>query len=110
VRVDGVRPVISQLRVRGGSITYRLSEAAHVTVRLQRKVGRRWRVVRVLHQNGVAGKNRLVPNARARAAKRKPKRVRYRAEATAVDAVGNRSATVRLKVSAAAAKKLRRRR
>ena len=46
------------------------------------------------------------PNARARAAKRKPKRLRYRAEATAVDAVGNRSATVRLKVSAAAAKKL----
>ena len=46
----------------------------------------------------------------AQASKRKPKRVRYRAEAVAVDAVGNRSTTVRLKVSAAAAKKLRRRR
>jgi hypothetical protein len=109
VRVDGVRPVISQLRIRGATITYRLSEAARVTIRLQRKMGRRWRVVRVLHQDGVAGKNRLGPSARARAAKRKPKRPRYRAEATAVDAVGNRSATVRLKVSAAAAKKLRRR-
>ena len=111
VRVDGVRPVLSQLRVRNGTITYRLSEAARVTIRLQRLVGRRWRAVRTLQQNGVAGKNRLTPNAaRARAAKRKQKRVRYRAEAMAVDAVGNRSATVRLKVSAAAAKKLRRRR
>jgi len=109
VRVDGVRPVISQLRVRGGAITYRLSEAARVTVRLQRLVRRRWRPVRTLQQDGVAGKNRLVPKRTARASKRRPKRVRYRAEAVAVDAVGNRSATVRLKVSAAAAKKLRRR-
>jgi PKD domain len=111
VRVDGVRPVISRLRVWNGTITYRLSEAARVTVRLERLVGRRWRAVRTLRQNGVAGKNRLRPKAaRARASKKKTKRVRYRAEAVAVDAVGNRSATVRLKVSAAAAKKLRRRR
>ena len=110
VRVDGVRPVISQLRVRGGVITYRLSEAAHVTIRLQRLVRKRWRAVRKLQQNGVAGKNRLVPRATASASRRKPKRVRYRAEAVAVDTVGNRSATVRLRVSAAAAKKLRRRR
>ena len=48
VRVDGVRPVISRLRVRGGSITYRLSEAARVTIRLQRLVGRHWRAVRKL--------------------------------------------------------------
>ena len=109
VRVDGVWPVITQLRVRGGSITYRLSEPARVTIRLQRLVGRRWRGVRMLQQNGVAGKNRLRPNATARASKRRPKRARYRAEAVAVDAVGNRSAPVRLKVSAAVAKKLRRR-
>jgi hypothetical protein len=109
VRVDGVRPVLTQLRVRGSSITYRLSEPARVTIRLQRRVGRRWRGVRTLMQNGVAGRNRLRPNAKARASKRKPKRVRYRAEAVAVDAVGNRSAPVRLKVSAAAAKRLRRR-
>jgi sugar lactone lactonase YvrE len=111
VRVDGVRPVISQLRVRGGTITYRLSEPARVTIRLQRLVHRRWRAVRTLRQDGVAGRNRLSPNAaRARASKKKRKLVRYRAEAVAVDAVGNRSATVRLKVSAAAAKKLRRHR
>jgi ribosomal protein L28 len=110
LRVDGLRPVLSQLRVRGGTIAYRLSEAARVTIRLQRLVHRRWRAVRTLQQNGEAGKNRLTPNARAHAAKRRTKRVRYRAEAVAVDAVGNRSATVRLKVSAAAAKKLRRHR
>jgi hypothetical protein len=109
VRVDGVRPVLTQLRVRNGTITYRLSEPARVTIRLQRLVRRRWRGVRTLAQNGVAGKNRLRPNAKARASKRRPKRVRYRAEAVAVDAVGNRSAPVRLRVSAAAAKKLRRR-
>jgi hypothetical protein len=102
--------VLSQLHVSGSSITYRLSEAAHVTVRLQRLVGRHWRAVRTLQQDGVAGKNRLRPNARAHASRRKAKKVRYRAEAVAVDGVGNRSATVRLKVSAAAAKKLRRRR
>ena len=109
VRVDGVRPVISQLRVRGGTITYRLSEAARVTIKLQRLVRKRWRAVRTLQQDGVAGRNRLAPTARARASKRKATRVRYRAEAVAVDAVGNRSAPVRLRVSAAAAKKLRRR-
>jgi hypothetical protein len=66
--------------------------------------------VRTLRQNGKAGTNRLKPLSRARASKKKKKaRVRYRAQAYAVDAVGNRSSTVRLKVSAAAAKKLRRR-
>jgi hypothetical protein len=110
VRVDGVRPVISQLRVRGATITYRLSEPAHMTIRLQRRAGRRWRLVRTLQQNGVAGRNRLTPRVAARASKKRTKKVRYRAEAVAVDAVGNRSRTVRLKVSAAAAKKLRRRR
>jgi PKD domain len=110
VRVDGVRPVISQLKLKGSSVSYRLSEPARVTIHLQRKVGRRWRMVRTLEQNGVAGKNRLTPLARARVAKKKAKRARYRAEAFAVDAVGNRSTTLRQRVSAAAARKLRRRR
>ena len=108
VRIDSIRPVISALRVRGSTITYRLSEAARVTVRLQRLRGRRWRVLRTLRQDGVAGKNRLRARPRASAARRAP-RVRYRAEAVAVDVVGNRSAPVRLRVSAAAAKRLRRR-
>jgi len=109
VRVDSIRPVISALRIRGTLITYRLSEDARVTIKLQRKVRKRWRAVRTLRQDGKAGKNRLRVNPRARAAMRKPKRVRYRVQAYAVDVVGNRSAPVRLRVSAAAAKKLRRR-
>ena len=108
VRVDSIRPVISALRVRGSTITYRLSEAARVTVQLQRRKGGRWRPVRTLRQDGVAGKNVLRAQPRARAARRAP-RVRYRAEAVAVDVVGNRSAPIRLRVSAAAAKRLRRR-
>jgi hypothetical protein len=109
VRVDSIRPVISALAVRGSTITYRLSEPARVRIQLQRLVGRRWRVVRTLHQDGAAGRNRLRAGTRARAAAKRRKRVRYRAEAFAVDAVGNRSAPVRLRVSAAAAKRLRRR-
>jgi hypothetical protein len=110
VRVDSIRPVIGGLAVRGSTIAYRLSEDAQVTIKLQRLVGRRWRAVRTLRQSGRAGKNRLKANATARASKKKrKKRVRYRAEAVAVDVVGNRSAAVRLRVSAKAAKRLRRR-
>ena len=110
VRVDSIAPVISALAVRGSTIRYRLSEDARVTIQLQRRVGRRWRAVRTLRQDGRAGKNKLRANSRARASKKRGKRVRYRAEAVAVDVVGNRSARVRLRVSAAAAKRLRRRR
>jgi hypothetical protein len=80
-----------------------------VTIRLQRLARKRWRVVRTLRDDGVAGRNVLRTIARARVAKRQ-RRVRYRAQAFAIDAVGNRSATVRLRVSAAAARKLRTRR
>jgi hypothetical protein len=108
VAVDSIRPVLSALRVRGLTITYRLSEAARVTIQLQRRVRKRWRVMRTLRQNGVAGRNTLRVPAKARASKRQ-RRVRYRAQAFAVDAVSNRSSVVRLRVSAAAARKLRRR-
>jgi hypothetical protein len=109
IRVDSIAPVISALAVRGSTITYRLSEDARVTIQLQRRVGKRWRAVRTLRQDGRTGKNRLRASSRARASKKRRKRVRYRAEALAVDVVGNRSAPVRLRVSAAAAKRLRRR-
>jgi hypothetical protein len=98
--------VITGLTVRRSTITYRLSERARVTMRLQRQRGRRWRVVRVLRQNGVAGMNRLRAHSRARVASRRP-RVRYRAEAVAVDTVGNRSRPARLRLSAKAATRLR---
>ena len=104
--VDSIRPVLSVLAVRGTRITYRLSERARVTIQLQRLARKRWRVVRTLRHDGVAGRNVLRTLARARVAKRQ-RRVRYRARAFAVDAVGNRSATVRLRVSAAVARKLR---
>jgi sugar lactone lactonase YvrE len=108
VRVDGIRPVLSALKIRRTTITYRLSEPARVTVRLQRFARKRWRAVRTLRQKGVTGRNRLRVRPRARAAKR-ARRVRYRAEAYAVDSVGNRSTRVRLRVSAATAQRLRRR-
>jgi hypothetical protein len=107
VRVDSIRPVLSGLVIRGSTITYRLSEAARVKIQLQRKVRRRRRAIGTLRQNGVAGRNRLRVSSRASASKRR-RRVRYRAQAFAVDAVGNRSAVVRLRVSAAAARRLRR--
>lgn len=106
VSVDSIRPVISGLAVRGSTITYRLSEPARVTIELQQKKGKRWRRIRVLRQHGVAGKNRLRARNRARATKH-PVRVRYRVEAIAVDEVGNRSRPARLRLSAAAAKRLR---
>ena len=108
VSVDSIPPVITALTVRGSTISYRLSEPARVTIKLQRRVGRRWRKLRVLRQNGVAGSNRLRARSRARAATRQP-RVRYRAEATAVDSVGNRSKPTRLRLSARAAMRLRQR-
>jgi len=109
VSVDSIRPVIAGLTVRGSVITYRLSEPARVTIKLQRKSGKRWRRFRLLRQNGVAGRNRLRARSRARAASRRS-RVRYRAEAVAVDAVGNRSRPARLRLSARAASRLRVRR
>jgi sugar lactone lactonase YvrE len=106
VSIDSIRPVIGGLTVRGSTITYRLSERARVTIQLQQRKGRGWRTIRVLRQDGAAGKNRLRAQRRARAARR-TRRVRYRAEAIAVDLVGNRSRPARLRLSAAAAKRLK---
>jgi PKD domain len=108
VRVDALRPVISALAIRRRAITYRLSEPARMTIRLQRLVRRHWRAVRTFRQRGVTGRNRIRLRARAGAARR-AKRVRYRVEGYAVDAVGNRSVRVRRRVSAATAERLRRR-
>jgi hypothetical protein len=107
VSVDSIAPVITGLRVRGSTIIYHLSEPARVAVRVQRRKGKRWRTVRVLRQDGVTGKNRLRARRRASAAKR-VRRARFRAEAVAVDALGNRSNPARLRLSAKAAKRLRR--
>ena len=82
--------MITGLTVRGSTITYRLSEPARVTILLQRRQGKRWRKLRVLRQDGVAGRNRLRASSRAR--------------------VGNRSKPARLRLSARAAMRLRHRR
>src|SRR4029453_1773269 len=105
VRVDTIRPVLSSLAVPRRPITYRLSEPARVRIQLQRRVKGRWRAVRTLRQKGVAGKNRLRIGVHPPAAGG-TRRVRYRAEASAVDAVGTRSRLVRLRVSAAAARRI----
>jgi PKD domain-containing protein len=110
VMVDSIAPVIRGLRIHGSMITYRLSEAARVTVQLQSQKRRRWRTVRVLRQDGRAGKNRLRASSSARASKKRRSRIRYRVEAIAVDLVGNRSKPTRIRVSAKAAKRLRHRR
>ena len=109
VRVDGIRPVLSALIVRGTSVSYRLSEPARVRISLQRLVRKRWRTVRVIRHDGVAGLNRIKPRTRAHAARKRRPAPRYRAEALAVDLVGNRSLPVRRRVSVAAANRLRRR-
>jgi hypothetical protein len=101
--------VISALIVRGTSVSYRLSEPARVTISLQRLVRKRWRTVRVIRHDGAAGKNRVKPRTRARATRKRRPVPRYRAEALAVDVVGNRSLPVRRRVSVAAANRLRRR-
>ena len=103
------RADIWAIRERTGLFGGRTSEPARVTILLQRRQGKRWRKLRVLRQDGVAGRNRLRASSRARAAKHRI-RVRYRAEATAVDAVGNRSKPARLRLSARAAMRLRHRR
>ncbi len=108
--VDSIRPVISGLRVRGSIIIYRLSERARVTIQLQQLKRKRWRTIRALRQNGVAGKNRLRASRRRASAAKRSRRIRYRVQAVAVDAVGNRSRPVRLRLSAKAAKRLRQRR
>jgi hypothetical protein len=108
VRVDSIRPVLSALTVHRRSITYRLSEPARVKIQLQRRANGRWRAVRTLRQKGVTGKNRLRIGVHARGAG-PTRRLRYRAEAYAVDAVGNRSRPVRLRVSASAARRIQRR-
>jgi PKD domain len=112
VIVDSIAPVITGLKLRGPWISYHLSEPARVVLRLQRRKGKRWRTVRVLRQEGAPGKNRLRARRRAGAAKRtrRVRRPRFRAEAIAVDAVGNRSKRARLRLSAKAAKRLRLRR
>jgi Ca2+-binding RTX toxin-like protein len=78
---DHTPPVLSGLKVKGKTLSYRLSERATVTFRLQRKAGRKWKTPRTLSRAGVAGPNKL----------RLGRRGSYRVTAAATDAAGNKS-------------------
>jgi hypothetical protein len=85
---DRVAPALSRLRLRRakGVLRFRLSEAATVRVRVERRRGRRFRPATAAKRSaGEAGANRVkVATKRLRAG-------RYRLVVTAVDAAGNRS-------------------
>jgi Ca2+-binding RTX toxin-like protein len=88
---DTAAPVISALKRRGGRIVFRSSEKARVSVLIARDRGRRsskrFRTVRTLGRDAIAGQNRVrLP--------RGLKAGRYRALVVATDAAGNRSKKV----------------
>jgi hypothetical protein len=83
-----VAPSIERLRVAGGSVRLRLSEAATLRIRLDRAKNGHYRKVRTLRRAGKAGRNVLSLG-------RTPAAGRYRVTVVAVDADGNRSAAKR---------------
>jgi hypothetical protein len=90
---DTLAPVISGFRARRARVSYRISEKAGVTVRVQRRLsGRRarFRTLGSVKRSAVKGANRLRLSRRIRAKLARPGR--YRAVIVAVDAAGNRSA------------------
>ena len=82
---DEVAPVISSAKLRKRRLTYTLSEAAKVRVKIQRKAGRRWRTLRTVT---IAGR----PGANGKRLAKLPRRGKLRVVLTATDAVGNASA------------------
>ena len=91
---DTAAPVISgakaKRRRRVPTLTYTLSEAASVRVTVQRRAGRRWKTLRTVRLNAVAGANR------SRLA-RLPRKGTFRFVLVAADAAGNASAKVRVR-------------
>jgi hypothetical protein len=89
--VGRARTPLSAKRVpRGSAFRFRLSERANVTMRIERKVGGRYRKVKVLRRRGRrAGANRVPFSGRIKRKALAPGR--YRAKLRAIDAAGNRS-------------------
>ena len=86
---DRVNPVLRGLKAKKSRIGYRLSERARVSMKIQRKAGRRYRNVRTLRVRGKRGRNAV------RTSKRLRKLLvggRYRVVAQAGDGAGNKSA------------------
>jgi hypothetical protein len=105
---DATRPLLSRLRMarrrfavgrarmplvavrRGSAFRFRLSERAKVTIRIDRKVGRRYRKVKILTRRGLrGGANTVRFSGRIKRKALAPGR--YRATLRAVDGAGNRS-------------------
>ena len=89
---DTLAPVISGLRARRSRVSYRISEKAGVTVKVQRRRAgsrARFRTLGTVRRSAVQGANRLSLSRRLRAKVRRPGR--YRVLIVAVDAAGNRS-------------------
>jgi hypothetical protein len=90
---DTLPPVISGFRAARTRLSYRLSESARVTVRIQRRLGgrrARYRTLGKVAASARTGPNRTRVGARLRRRDARPGR--YRAVIVAVDAAGNRSA------------------
>jgi Ca2+-binding RTX toxin-like protein len=81
---DHTSPVLSALKLKGRTISYKLSEPAKVKLRVQRKAGRKWKNALTLSQAGHAGLDKLK-------LKRALGRARYRLVGVATDASGNKS-------------------
>ena len=89
---DKVPPVLSSLRIAGGKVSFRLSESATVTFRIERvRRGRAGRAVRRFTRHGAKGRNVFAFTQR-----RKLGPGRYRLVARATDAAGNASAAKRV--------------
>jgi hypothetical protein len=89
---DTLAPVISGLRAHRSRVSYRISEKAGVTVKVQRRRAgsrARFRTLGTVRRSAVQGANRLSLSRRLRAKVRRPGR--YRVLIVAVDAAGNRS-------------------
>jgi Bacterial Ig domain len=87
---DRTAPVVSQLRVSGRRLTFKLSEAAKVTIRVELIVKGRGKVVKR------AGSTRSAKLGTTKLLLRKGLRAgRYRVTISAIDAAGNRSKSVR---------------
>lgn len=92
-QADTQPPVITGFRARRLGVSYKLSERARVTVKVQRRLaGRRarYRTLGKVAKPAKQGANRLKLSRRIRARDARPGR--YRAVIVAIDAAGNRSA------------------
>jgi hypothetical protein len=91
-QADTQAPVISRFRASRARLSYRLSEGARVTVRIQRRLAgkrARYRSLGKLSASATQGANRTPVSRRIRRKALRPGP--YRAVITAIDAAGNRS-------------------